>query len=204
MINNKLLLKILLIFVVIVIIITGIVLIFYEKRNKPQGIQIIEKNDNFWKIKYEESTNDRIELLEINNIDFKLGNKIIKPTSILDKKIIILDFVASWCDPCKDDIKKGLKFKKQNPKFNFCYINAGDKNEETFIKFLEKNGIELEKNYIISSFEIGKNLLSQNGIQGLPSKMFLDKDKKIILNKGGNNLIMEGSNDLEDFIKEKI
>lgn len=97
-------------------------------------------------------------LLVFSFFSFKTDNNKIKYADILEKhkgKVIYVDMWASWCAPCRKEIKKTKKIKEKyiNSEIEFIYITM-DLDKEMCTKAIEKDGvIEKDKNYYIIDIE---------------------------------------------------
>ncbi len=89
-------------------------------------------------------------------------------------KIIVLDFWASWCEPCKKSIPviEALKKKSDNGNVVFLGVNTdiGKKNEE-IQKIAKEFGMSYE-----SLLDPDLILSDSLQISGLPALAFFDKD----------------------------
>lgn len=103
-----------------------------------------------------------IFLLFVHNVNYAQIDPSFKPketySSILKKyegKVIYVDFWASWCAPCRKEIKKMKEIKKEYPPEDviFLYITM-DLNKEDCEKAIKKDGIiESDRNYYIIEIE---------------------------------------------------
>lgn len=106
-------------------------------------------------------------------------------------KIVVLDFWASWCSPCKDVLPILAKIDSENHTLKVLAVNVDD-NKESAIKFINKYGLQLtalndENNNVVRNYEI----------PAMPTAIIIDQ-KGIIryLHIGYNK------NNLEDIQKE--
>jgi thiol-disulfide isomerase/thioredoxin len=133
--------------------------------------------------------------------DFELKNlteEAVKLSS-LKGKIVVLNFWATWCPPCKEEIPGFLKtmeeYKDKDVVFVFVDVNEGKKTVETFLK--EKNFTSM--NPVLD--ETGE-VAGMYGIRGIPRTFILDKEGYVLLSHEG--FMDEGSlkASIEDAIKK--
>lgn len=110
-------------------------------------------------------------------IDFNLtstkGEKV--SLSGLKGKKVLLDFFATWCPPCKEELKSMSKIIKERPNRNFEIICISvDNAMGTVQKFME------EKQYKMLTLFDDKNVANQYGVQGIPTLFLVDETGKVI------------------------
>lgn len=109
-----------------------------------------------------------INLFAQSEIETIKSFKTISFNEIIEKhkgKVILVDYWASWCAPCRKDLKKTKKIKENfsSNEVAIVYISM-DTNKEMMNKAIQKDGIiEVENNYMSSevksdfkSKELGK------------------------------------------------
>ena len=111
--------------------------------------------------KYDELTflDDKKNLLNLN--DFK-------------GKLILLNFWATWCAPCKDEMPSldRIVVRKELDNLIIFPINIGQENLEKSLKFFESLDIKNLKIYFDSSVTLTKKF----GLRGIPTSILLNKD----------------------------
>lgn len=98
--------------------------------------------------------------------------------SSIEDKIIVLDFWGSWCGWC---IKGFPKMKEYNNKYENQIEIVGiacNDTEDEWKKSVEEN--ELNWIHVINDDSIDKDVSVMYGIQRYPTKIILDKDRKIL------------------------
>lgn len=116
----------------------------------------------------------KIESLKIKRApDFTLKDINKKEVSLKDfrGKIVLLNFWATWCDPCKDEMPsmEGLYQRFQNKGFVVLAVNYLERREKVR-KFVEKNKFTFT---VLLDF-YGKTL-SSYGIWSIPVNFIIDK-----------------------------
>ena len=93
----------------------------------------------------------------------------------LNEKIVMINFFASWCAPCKTEHHLFFKIKKQNPNLFLIGINFKDDNSNA-IKYLTNNGNPYDFVAKDTQGLFGLEL----GVFGLPETFLINSSGKII------------------------
>ena len=175
-------------------------LMLAEKVNKESHPEILFMLDSNLYIEY--PTNQLVQDFhtEISSMKFlSIGSEIPEVTledktgkkvslSSLRGKIVIIDFWATWCGPCRQEI----------PNVKRTYADFHDKGLEVFSISLDRskdqwlNGIT-EMPWICV-FDEGSKVASQFNVQGIPFMLIVDRNGKIAAkNLRGNQLYLKVS-----------
>ena len=113
------------------------------------------------------------------------GNQI-NLKSINTEEIYILNFWATWCAPCKDEMPSLDKLQQKDGIFIFP-INMEEKNLKNTNKFYK----DLNINNLNTYFDNGLKLVKVFSLRGVPTTVILNKNKEMIAR-------ISGSIDFED------
>ena len=107
-------------------------------------------------------------------ISTHLGDKL--RLSDLRGKVIMIEFWASWCPPCREEAPTLTKVYKEylNKEIEFIGIDVWDQSDRA-LKFIEEFSIQ----YPTASDSTGE-ILVDYGIRGIPEKYFINKEGYIV------------------------
>jgi thiol-disulfide isomerase/thioredoxin len=114
-------------------------------------------------------------------IDFEMVDKNgeLQKLSELKGKIILLDFWASWCAPCRKENPNLVKtYEKFKPKGFEIFAVSLDENKENWIKAIEKDKLNW---YHVNDLKGNGNKASLiYGVEGIPDSFLIDQNGIII------------------------
>lgn len=130
-----------------------------------------------------------INLPDINNQSVALSS--------LKGKVVLIDFWASWCGPCRKENPNVVRLYNQYKDKGFdIYSVSLDKNKDAWIKAIEMDKLTWPS-HVSDLLQWSSSVVPQFGIEGIPFTMLIDRDGKILA-KG-----LRGQQ-LEDKLKELL
>ncbi|MEG0616433.1 MAG: TlpA disulfide reductase family protein [Oscillospiraceae bacterium] len=132
--------------------------------------------------KYTPAPQSAVSQQPVLAVDFTVTNKDGQEVKLSDYsgKAMIVNFWASWCGPCKSEMKSfNDAYKKYGTDIEFMMVNMTDGNRET---------VDIANKYIVKqgyTFPVYFDTMEQNaavtyGITSIPSTLFIDKEGKIV------------------------
>ena len=130
--------------------------------------------------------------------DFQANDINGKPLSLdqFKNKVVLIDFWATWCPPCVDEMPNIVKTYQMYHDKGFEIIGISlDENKNRFLRFIENNNMTWRQYF---DGKRGQNSMAQKySIDSIPSTFLLDANGKIIAKN------LRGSS-LEEAIKEAV
>ena len=113
------------------------------------------------------------ELKTYDNIAFLDMNEKIVKLSDYKGSLVLLNFWATWCAPCKEEMPSldALKANSDLTEINIFPINIGKDNSEKSKKFFK----DLNINYLDIYFDNPVTLAKKLGLRGIPTTVLFNK-----------------------------
>lgn len=148
--------------------------------NNPTYLDYIRKAGEYYQL-----TNKALPDSVLNNTYLKSldKNEPISLKEVLERyveKAMYIDFWASWCTPCRENIKSSEKAKQllKQKEVTDLYISL-DKNEKAWKTVAQKLGIEKNQYCLINPFNNPLYHFLNIKVNGIPRYILLDKTHKV-------------------------
>ena len=146
----------------------------HDENYMPASIKKQLKKSNYWKKDYSTSgilgkNLPNFEIISLFDDSEKISNVDI------NNRQVLINFFASWCAPCKDELPLFFSLKNNYPNMMIVGIVYKDKKSDA-LKFLEKEG----NPYNFVGLDNNGNIGLEFEVLGLPETFLLNNEGKII------------------------
>ncbi len=117
-------------------------------------------------------------------------------------KVVLIDFWASWCPPCREEMPQLIKFYRAHKDSNFQLIAVNiDKEKDNVDQFLDKLFPEPSFPIVLDN---NQKIPSLFNIQAMPTTIFIDKKGKIRFWHNGfkDSYVNDFNSELTQLLKE--
>lgn len=120
-------------------------------------------------------------------------NKTIKPANFKGK-VLVIDFWASWCGPCRQEIPHLKKFYEEfkNKGVEFLSVSI-DAKKEAWLKAMKEENMAWKQSWVTDA---GKEVMDLYQFSGIPFILIIDKDGKIYKKNVRGEEIRQGITDV--------
>lgn len=95
-------------------------------------------------------------------------------------KVVLLNFFATWCPPCRMEIPELVKLRMEYPESSLLLIGlAVDEDKTPVLPFIKKLGV----NYPV--YAAKRDITDRYGVTSVPHNTFIAKDGRIIISEPG-------------------
>lgn len=142
---------------------------------------------------------DENRTLSIGNLapDFTMNNQEGEPITLssLRGKVVLIDFWASWCGPCRNENPKVVKLYNEYKNKGFDIIGVSlDKDKNSWVKAIRDDRLEWHH---VSDLKFWNNEVAQlYKVKSIPHTILLDVEGKIIANNLRDDLLAQKLNEI--------
>lgn len=163
--------------VMLVVVIFGAALLYGKLSDeyKPDNLTDNTQSTSAEKNKYDPAPD--FTVLDYNGKEVKLSDFKGKP--------VVINFWATWCYYCKEEMPDFDKAYQKHPEVQFMMVDAADGYQETVENakaYVEKQGFEFDV-----FFDTKMEAVNAYYVSGFPATYFIDKDGNLVA--GANGMI---------------
>ena len=152
---------------------------------------------NAYAVEFLDEISDKIKFPTFKVLDNKEKPLILKFNQDLKKKGYVINFWATWCVPCKEELPDLSLLKSKIKKYNIdvLTISIDKKNIKDQLEFLSNNGASDLNHFFDKEMKIFKALK----LRGVPTTIIVDQTSKVISKHEG--ILKWGEDEIVNKIK---
>ena len=133
---------------------------------------------NAYAVEYLDKISDKIKFPTLKVLDNKEKPLILKFNQDLKKKGYVINFWATWCVPCKEELPDLSLLKSKIKKYNIdvLTISIDKKDIKDQLEFLSSNGASNLNHFFDKEMDIFKALK----LRGIPTTIIVDQNSYVI------------------------
>ncbi len=169
--------KLIIIAVLLVCLICGASVLYnkFSKEYKNDAITTTNQSDSNSEASQEDYSAPDFTVLDYNGNEVKLSDYEGKP--------VVLNFWATWCYYCMEEMSDFNEASKKNPDVQFLMVNATDGYRETVD--VAKDYVEKEKYEFDVFFDTKGEAVNAYYVSSFPSTFFIDKEGNLVTYANG-------------------
>lgn len=121
---------------------------------------------------------EQMEKEGVANFTYKDLSGQVRDLASLKGKVVILNFWASWCAPCIEEVPSLIKLIQEFKGDVVLIAVSGDNNKEDIDVFL-KSFPELKGDHMTIVFDEDRSVMKRFDVARLPESLVLDKEQKL-------------------------
>jgi len=168
-------------------------LLFKTYEGIGQNFKVKDKENYFKKLQQNTTNPEKLYAFQKKyKLDFSKSNTLILTnfqsdtttySDMLKKNLgkwLYIDFWASWCRPCRENMPASVTMKKRlaNKNVEFIYISSYDK-KELWRNAMDKNGILDSQNYFMENGNVSK-VIEELGIETIPHYLIYNPNGQLV------------------------
>jgi len=111
--------------------------------------------------------------LPVQGLDFIKGESVDLSFSKPPGKVIVLEYWATWCPPCRNSIPHLTQLQKQYP--NVIFIGITNEGKAQAAPFVQQMGSQMDYRVALDPYGSAQGYMQKYQMRGIPSAFVIDK-----------------------------